>query len=50
MFGPRLWSSYDGDLFPAVRDLVEAGEWDQANQTLAKIAKLFQTAAAHLIE
>ncbi|KJR84941.1 uncharacterized protein SPSK_08441 [Sporothrix schenckii 1099-18] len=50
VFGPRLWSSYDGDLFPAVRDLVEAGEWDQANKTIAKIAQIFQTAAAHLIE
>ncbi|CAK7241312.1 MAG: hypothetical protein STHCBS139747_002773 [Sporothrix thermara] len=50
VFGPKLWSSYEGDLFPAVRDLVDAGEWDKANQTLAKIADLFQVAAAHLIE
>ncbi|CAK7274804.1 hypothetical protein SEPCBS57363_006351 [Sporothrix epigloea] len=50
VFGPRLWSSYEGDLFPAVRDLVDAGEWDKANQTLAKIAVLFEAAAAHLLE
>ncbi|CAK7218234.1 hypothetical protein SBRCBS47491_003440 [Sporothrix bragantina] len=49
VFGPKLWSSYEGDLFPAVRDLVDAGEWAKANQTLAKIADLFQAAAAHLI-
>ncbi|CAK7267733.1 hypothetical protein SEPCBS119000_002701 [Sporothrix epigloea] len=50
VFGPKLWSSYEGDLFPAVRDLVDAGEWDKANQTLAKIASLFEAAAAHLLE
>ncbi|CAK7206197.1 hypothetical protein SEUCBS139899_008983 [Sporothrix eucalyptigena] len=50
VFGPKLWSSYEGDLFPAVRDLVDAGEWDKANHTLAKIADIFQVAAAHLIE
>lgn len=50
VFGPKLWSSYEGDLFPAVRDLVDAGEWDKANQTLAKIAVLFEAAAAHLLE
>ncbi|EPE09022.1 glutamate carboxypeptidase 2 [Ophiostoma piceae UAMH 11346] len=50
VYGPQLWSSYDGDLFPAVKDLVAAGDWGRANQTVAKIAKIFEHAALQLLE
>ncbi|KAL7937327.1 Zn-dependent exopeptidase [Trichoderma chlorosporum] len=48
VFGPQLWSGYDGVYFPAVRDLVDAESWDDANKYIAKIAALMKQAAAVL--
>ncbi|OAA65701.1 glutamate carboxypeptidase [Niveomyces insectorum RCEF 264] len=50
VFGPKLWVSHEGELFPAVRDAVAAGDWALVNSTVAKIADIFQNAAAHLID
>ncbi|KAH0494476.1 hypothetical protein TgHK011_001093 [Trichoderma gracile] len=48
VFGPQLWSGYDEAFFPAVRDLVDAGAWDDANKYIAKTAALMKKAAAIL--
>ncbi|KAL6808889.1 Zn-dependent exopeptidase [Trichoderma sp. SZMC 28013] len=48
VFGPQLWSGYDEAFFPAVRDLVDAEAWDDANKYIAKTAALMKQAAAVL--
>ncbi|PHH92196.1 hypothetical protein CDD83_8485 [Cordyceps sp. RAO-2017] len=48
VYGPELWSSYDGAVFPAIRDTVEAGEWDLARRVTAKTAAILRQAAAVL--
>lgn len=48
VFGPQLWSGYDEAFFPAVRDLVDAGAWEDANKYIAKTAALMKQAAAVL--
>ena len=48
VFGPQLWSGYDEAFFPAVRDLVDAEAWDDANKYIAKTASLMKKAAAVL--
>ncbi len=50
IFGPQLWSGYDEAFFPAIRDTIVAGDWTLANQTVEKVARLIQTAAANLVE
>ncbi|KAL7790814.1 hypothetical protein V8C37DRAFT_177189 [Trichoderma ceciliae] len=48
VFGPQLWSGYDGAYFPAVRDLVDAESWDGANKYINKTAALMKKAASIL--
>lgn len=48
VFGPQLWSGYDEAFFPAVRDLVDAEAWDDANKYIAKTAAIMKQAAAIL--
>ena len=48
MFGPQLWSGYDEAFFPAIRDTVEAGEWDEARRFMAKTAAIMRNAATVL--
>ncbi|KJZ73288.1 hypothetical protein HIM_07292 [Hirsutella minnesotensis 3608] len=48
VYGPQLWSSYDEALFPAIRDTVEAGDWDQARRVTAKTAAILRQAATVL--
>ncbi|RFU74221.1 peptidase [Trichoderma arundinaceum] len=48
VFGPQLWSGYDGAFFPAVHDLVDEGDWDGANKYIAKTAALMKNAASIL--
>ena len=48
MFGPQLWSGYDEAYFPAVRDTVEAGEWEEARRIVAKTAAIMRKAATVL--
>lgn len=48
VFGPQLWSGYDEAFFPAIRDTVEAGEWDQARRITAKTAAILRNAATVL--
>jgi N-acetylated-alpha-linked acidic dipeptidase len=45
VFGPQLWSGYDEAYFPAIRDTVEAKEWELAERIIAKTAKILVYAA-----
>ncbi|KID74628.1 Glutamate carboxypeptidase 2 [Metarhizium brunneum] len=48
VFGPQLWSTYDASFFPAIRDTVEAGDWELARLLTAKTAALLRKAATIL--
>ncbi|TWU72007.1 hypothetical protein ED733_003709 [Metarhizium rileyi] len=48
VFGPQLWSTYDESFFPAIRDTVDAGDWELARLITAKIAALLRHAATIL--
>ncbi|KAK5996657.1 putative glutamate carboxypeptidase [Cladobotryum mycophilum] len=48
VFGPQLWSGYDEAFFPAIRDLVDAQEWSEANRFISKTAALMRKAASIL--
>ncbi|KAK1768195.1 Zn-dependent exopeptidase [Phialemonium atrogriseum] len=50
VFGPQLWSPRDVSLFPAVRDAVLAGDWDLADKTVEKVARIIAAAARALVE
>lgn len=50
MFGPQLWNAHEGSIFPAVRDAVEAGDWELAKLAAEKIANVIKTAAANLVQ
>jgi N-acetylated-alpha-linked acidic dipeptidase len=45
LFGPDLWSSYDAAFFPAIRDSIEAGDWDLTSKVVDTAAKVLQSAA-----
>ncbi|KAF3766857.1 Zn-dependent exopeptidase [Cryphonectria parasitica EP155] len=48
VFGPQLWSGYDEAFFPAIRDVVESGNWTLANLTVAKTARIIRDATVPL--
>lgn len=48
VFGPQLWSGYDEAFFPAIRDVIDAGDWLLANQTVDKVAGIIRKAAQNL--
>ncbi len=49
VFGPNLWSGYDEAYFPAVRDAIEAGDWDLAKKQLEKAADTIMRASRKLV-
>ncbi|KAJ9138154.1 PA domain-containing protein [Pleurostoma richardsiae] len=49
VFGPQLWSGYDEAFFPAIRDVIDAGDWVLANETVYKVASIIRTAAKNLV-
>ncbi|KAH6880132.1 hypothetical protein B0T10DRAFT_148906 [Thelonectria olida] len=49
VFGPQLWSGYDEAFFPAIRDTVDAGNWNAARKLVAKTAAIIRS-AAHILE
>ncbi|GAP82974.1 putative PA domain-containing protein [Rosellinia necatrix] len=49
LFGPQLWSEYDEAFFPAIRDVVEAGDWPLAQSMIDKTAKIIEQAGTSLI-
>lgn len=48
VFGPQRWSSYDEGYFPAVRDAIEDGQWEEAMRRLEKVAGIMVKAAENL--
>ncbi|KAM7195752.1 hypothetical protein V8F20_007322 [Naviculisporaceae sp. PSN 640] len=50
IFGPQLWSGYDETFFPAIRDLIAAGELEKANETVHKVADIIKEAAVKLLD
>ncbi|PHH74020.1 hypothetical protein CDD82_5154 [Ophiocordyceps australis] len=48
VFGPQLWSGYDEAYFPAIRDCVDAGDWELARRVTAKTAAILRQAAETL--
>ncbi|KAG6005526.1 hypothetical protein E4U21_007852 [Claviceps maximensis] len=48
VFGPQKWSTYDISVFPAIRDTVEAGDWDLASRITSKTAAILRHAATVL--
>ncbi|KAF4630365.1 hypothetical protein G7Y89_g7783 [Cudoniella acicularis] len=49
VFGPQLWSGYDEAFFPAIRDAVEAKEWDLAQKQVEKTASIIKNASNKLV-
>jgi len=49
VFGPQLWSGYDEAFFPAIRDAIEAGDWDLAKKQLEKTADIIKRASRKLV-
>ncbi|KAG5926944.1 hypothetical protein E4U53_002958 [Claviceps sorghi] len=48
VFGPQKWSTYDISVFPAIRDTIEAGDWDLARLITSKTAAILRHAATVL--
>lgn len=48
MYGPQLWNAYDVEYFPAIRDLITAGQIKEAKQTISKTAAILRSAASVL--
>lgn len=49
VYGPQLWSSYDEAYFPAIRDAVDAGDWQLTETIIQKTAQIIRTAAVGLL-
>lgn len=45
IFGPQLWSGYDEAFFPGIRDWVEAGDMQKAQEEVSKVADIITKAA-----
>ncbi|KAG5997136.1 hypothetical protein E4U54_002440 [Claviceps lovelessii] len=48
VFGPEKWSTYDISVFPAIRDTIEAGDWELAGRITSKTAAILRHAATTL--
>ncbi|KAK7943404.1 glutamate carboxypeptidase [Apiospora aurea] len=49
VFGPQLWSGYDEAYFPAIRDAVDAGDLELAQNITEKTGKIISEAAKVLV-
>jgi hypothetical protein len=49
LFAPQAWSGYDEAFFPAIRDAVEAGDWELAQKQVDKAASILKKAGHRLI-
>lgn len=45
IFGPQLWSGYDEAFFPGIRDWIEAGDMQKAQEEVGKVAEIIIKAA-----
>lgn len=51
LFGPTAWGrGADGEVFPAVRDAVEEGDWERAAEMVELAAAVVRRAGARLLE
>ncbi|KAI5360512.1 putative PA domain, transferrin receptor-like, dimerization domain, peptidase M28 [Septoria linicola] len=48
IFGPQAWSGYDEAYFPAVRDALDVGDWNLAQEQVEKAAGILRHATAQL--
>lgn len=49
VFGPQRWSGYDGVFFPAIRDMIEDKNWDDAERFISKTSAILNKAAKILV-
>lgn len=49
LFGPQLWSEYDEAYFPAIRDVIDAGDWTVAQSVIDKTTNIINQAATMLL-
>ena len=50
IFGPSLWSKSADHYFPAVRDAMETGDWEQAQRMVEVAARVLDRAGKRLVE
>ena len=50
IFGPQAWSGYDEAFFPAVRDRIEAGDNQGAQEMVERVAGIIERAGEKLVE
>ncbi|EXJ53465.1 uncharacterized protein A1O5_13333 [Cladophialophora psammophila CBS 110553] len=48
IFAPQLWSGYDDATFPGVRDAIDTGNWEAAQEEVEKVARILEQAAGKL--
>ncbi|KAI5251005.1 glutamate carboxypeptidase 2 [Aureobasidium subglaciale] len=48
IFGPQLWDGYAAAYFPAVRDALQEGRWEDAQKQLERAARILRVAANKL--
>ena len=49
LFAPALWSGYHEATFPGVRDAIDDGEWELAQQQVQKAADILTSAYKKLL-
>lgn len=49
IYGPQKWSGYDEAFFPAVRDMIDEGEWEEAQRQVEIVAGVLGHAAWKLV-
>ncbi|KAI2629497.1 Zn-dependent exopeptidase [Xylaria nigripes] len=49
IFGPQLWNEADDAFFPAIRDVIEAGDWPLAQSIINKTARIITNAGTTLV-
>lgn len=48
IFGSQLWDGYAAAFFPAVRDAIAEGRWEDAQKQLERAARILKQAAVKL--
>lgn len=49
IFGPQVWPTADGGIFPGIRDAVDEGKWDEARKQVAVVAGILRKASEQLL-
>lgn len=49
LFAPKAWDGYGSSYFPAIRDAVEEGDWERAQQQIGKVASRISYASKKLL-